>query len=392
MAFVTADRVRDTSTTAGSGSFSVSGTAPTGYQTFSAVLSVSDTFYYSIQHQTLNEWEVGLGTYTSANTFSRTTIYSSSNAGSAVTFSAGTKDVFITMAASRTPQLNASGNITALGTPTSVNLTNATNLPLASGVSGTLPIANGGLGASVSPTTAGNVLFTADGSVWSSTQKIVQAASYSATASFTASISGTTMTVTAVASGALSVGQVFTGTGVTAGTSITAFVSGTGSTGTYTVSASQTVASTTMTVTQVVAIDFTSIPSWVKRIVVMFDGASLSGTSDILVRLGTSGGIVSTGYVSGCTATTGASGATSTSTTGFVIRLVANASACYGIMTIALISTNKFVSAISGRQDSTANMMGGGSVALSGTLDRVRITTVNGTDTFDAGSVNILYE
>jgi hypothetical protein len=112
MAFVTADRVRDTSTTAGSGSFSVSGTAPTGYRTFSAVLSVSDTFYYSIQHQTLNEWEVGLGTYTSANTFSRTTIYSSSNAGSAVTFSAGTKDVFITMAAARSLQLDASGNAT----------------------------------------------------------------------------------------------------------------------------------------------------------------------------------------------------------------------------------------------------------------------------------------
>jgi hypothetical protein len=112
MAFVTADRVRDTSTTAGSGSFSVSGTAPTGYRTFSAVLSVSDTFYYSIQHQTLNEWEVGLGTYSSANTFARTTIYSSSNAGSAVTFSAGTKDVFITMAAARSLQLDASGNVT----------------------------------------------------------------------------------------------------------------------------------------------------------------------------------------------------------------------------------------------------------------------------------------
>lgn len=112
MAFVTADRVRDTSTTAGSGSFSVSGTAPTGYRTFSAVLSVSDTFYYSIQHQTLNEWEVGLGTYSSANTFARTTVYSSSNAGSAVTFSAGTKDVFITMAAARSLQLDASGNVT----------------------------------------------------------------------------------------------------------------------------------------------------------------------------------------------------------------------------------------------------------------------------------------
>ena len=323
MAFITADRVRDTSTTAGSGSFSVSGTAPSGYRTFSAVLSVSDTFYYSIQHQTLDEWEVGLGTYSSANTFARTTVYSSSNAGSAVTFSAGTKDVFITMVASRSIQLDASGNVTALGTPTSVNLTNATNLPLASGVSGTLPTANGGLGASVSPTTAGNVLFTADGSVWSSAQKIVRGTAVSA--------SGT-------------------------------------------------------------SIDFTSIPSWVKRITIMLDGISLSGTADLLVQLGTSSGVVSSGYVSGCTATTGGAGNTSTSTAGFVMRLASGASVCYGAMTVAIINTNRFVSSHSARQTSTANMMGGGSVTLASTLDRVRITSTNGTDTFDAGTVNILYE
>jgi hypothetical protein len=116
MAFVTADRVLDSSTSTGTGAFVVSGTAPSGYRTFSAVLSVSDTFYYSIQHQTLNEWEVGLGTYSSANTFARTTIYSSSNAGSAVTFSAGAKDVFITMAAARSLQLDDSGNSSISGT------------------------------------------------------------------------------------------------------------------------------------------------------------------------------------------------------------------------------------------------------------------------------------
>jgi hypothetical protein len=113
MAFVTADRVRDTSTTAGSGSITVSGTAPTGFRTFSAVLSVGDTFYYAIQSQGANEWEVGLGTYSSANVFARTTILSSSNAGSVVTFSAGTKDVFITLAAAKTIQRDGSGNVYA---------------------------------------------------------------------------------------------------------------------------------------------------------------------------------------------------------------------------------------------------------------------------------------
>jgi hypothetical protein len=111
MAHVTADRVRDTSTSTSTGNFTVTGTAPTGFRTLSAVLSVSDTFYYAIQSQTDGSWEVGLGTYSSANTFARTTVLSSSNAGSAVNFSAGTKDVFLTLAAARTIQSDASGSV-----------------------------------------------------------------------------------------------------------------------------------------------------------------------------------------------------------------------------------------------------------------------------------------
>jgi len=109
MAFVTADRVLDTSTSTGTGAMIVSGTAPTGYRTFSVVMSVGDTCYYTIQHATLNEWENGTGTYSSSNTLTRTTVISSSNSNSAVTFSAGSKNVSITLLASKSGQVDPSG-------------------------------------------------------------------------------------------------------------------------------------------------------------------------------------------------------------------------------------------------------------------------------------------
>lgn len=117
MAFITADRVKDTSTTTGTGSITVSGAAPTGYRTFSTVLSAGDTFYYCVQGQTTAEWEVGVGTYSSANVFARTTVLASSNSGSAVSFSSGTKNVFITLAATKTLQLAPSDTLTAGSVP-----------------------------------------------------------------------------------------------------------------------------------------------------------------------------------------------------------------------------------------------------------------------------------
>lgn len=96
VAHVIADRVADTSTTTGTSDFTVSGSPPTGYQTIGAVCSTSDTFAYTIAHQSAAEWEVGIGTYSGSNVFVRTTVLASSNSGSAVSFSAGTKDVFLT--------------------------------------------------------------------------------------------------------------------------------------------------------------------------------------------------------------------------------------------------------------------------------------------------------
>lgn len=101
MAFVIKDRIKDTSTTTGTGAVTVSGTAPTGYKTFSAVCSTSDTFFYCIAHQTLDEWEVGVGTYSASNQVTRTTVIAGTNGASAVNFSAGTKDVFISAIASK---------------------------------------------------------------------------------------------------------------------------------------------------------------------------------------------------------------------------------------------------------------------------------------------------
>lgn len=100
MPFVLADRVRETTTTTGTGSVTLAG-AVTGFQTFAAIGN-GNTTYYAIAGQGTSEWEVGIGTYTaSGTTLSRDTVLSSSSAGAKVNFSAGTKDVFCDYPAGR---------------------------------------------------------------------------------------------------------------------------------------------------------------------------------------------------------------------------------------------------------------------------------------------------
>ena len=143
------------------------------------------------------------------------------------------------------------------------------------------------------------------------------------------------------------------------------------------------------------AIDFTGIPSWVKRITVMFVNISTSGTSDMIIQLGDSGGIEATGYL-GSSGTIGAASAASGSyTTGFGIRHVSAADVRQGSIKIDIAdpSTNGWVAeGVISISNSNQVAVTGGYKALSAALDRIRITTVNGTDTIDAGSFNICYE
>ena len=127
MALILADRVKETSTTAGNGVFTLAGAAA-GFQSF-AVVGNGNTTYYCIAGQGTAEWEVGIGTYASAGTtLTRTTVLSNSSATqpSALSFAAGTKDVFVTYPSEKSVNLDASGNATALGTPVAFTGTNIT--------------------------------------------------------------------------------------------------------------------------------------------------------------------------------------------------------------------------------------------------------------------------
>lgn len=157
------------------------------------------------------------------------------------------------------------------------------------------------------------------------------------------------------------------------------------------------IAGTAVASTSGTSIDFTSIPSWVKRITVMFNGVSTSGTSTTLIQLGDSGGVETTSYTSTGGQIYNTAAATTAYTTGFGFSNANAGIVASGSISITNISGNIWVcsgvvgSAVAGAATQIV-MYITGTKELSATLDRIRITTVNGTDTFDAGSINILYE
>jgi hypothetical protein len=141
------------------------------------------------------------------------------------------------------------------------------------------------------------------------------------------------------------------------------------------------------------SVNFTGIPSWVKRITVMLSGVSTNGTSNLQIQLGTSGTPKTSGYLG--SADTWSTGVNATLvTTGFgLTRSNSAASVLSGNVIITTSGSNAWSSfAMLGSSEAAFMHVGAGSVSLSGTLDMVRITTINGTDSFDAGSINILYD
>jgi hypothetical protein len=140
------------------------------------------------------------------------------------------------------------------------------------------------------------------------------------------------------------------------------------------------------------AIDFTPIPSWVKRITMMLNGVSTTGTNSILIQLGTSAGYQTSGYGGAVLVSQGGSVGSVAHSTGFLVdSTTLAADTRSGIVGFNFVGTGNVWSA-AGNVSLTAtarNSVFSGTVLLAGTLDRIRITTA---DTFDAGSVNIMYE
>jgi hypothetical protein len=189
------------------------------------------------------------------------------------------------------------------------------------------------------------------------------------------------------------------GTGVTTSTGSGAVVLGTSpsiSGAVMSTMASSVITSgTAVASTSGTSIDFTGIPSWVKRITVMFNGVSTSGTSNMQIQLGTGSTTYTTsGYLGAVVVFAVGTMATSNISTGFgVSALHAAANLIGGNMVLTNLTGNTWSAASNfGVSSSTFAYTSVGSVPLGAALTAVRITTVNGTDTFDAGSINILYE
>lgn len=141
------------------------------------------------------------------------------------------------------------------------------------------------------------------------------------------------------------------------------------------------------------SIEWTDVPSWVKRINLVFNGVSSNGTSNIIIQIGTGGSYVTTGYT-GTVSTQAGTVAAMSSSNGFAV--INGNSASYSMNGLAVLLTPGSniwaINSVLGGHGTSIVRSAAGTLSLGGTIDRIRVTTLNGTDTFDAGSIGIIYE
>jgi hypothetical protein len=412
MALQLADRVQQTGSANTTVSFNLSATVA-GYQSFSSAITTGNTTYYAASDGT--NWEVGIGTLTSSILLTRTTILSSSNSGSAVSTFGATVTIFVTQPA---------GN-----TVVSSNNPGTSGYVLASNGSGVAPswqaVGNAYTRTSFTAT-AGQTTFTVSYTVGYVEVYVngvlLNGADYTASNGTSVVLAqgratGDIVETIAFATGTVTPTNLSVGTSLVQGgtngyvlynnSGVVGNLATTGS-GSVVLGTSPTLSSptfsgnptgvgvltsgTAVASTSGTSIDFTSLPSWIKRITVLFNGVSTNGASPVLIQLGYSGGIINTGYLANSTYLYTA-GIRGQYTTGFGSAYTSSVNVRNGITTICNINGNTWIaSGVLGDYADNATVQLAGVVTLTGTLDRIRVTTVNGTDTFDAGSINILYE
>ena len=279
-------------------------------------------------------------------------------------------------------------------TGTIPNLTSST----ASITIGTIPTLTAGTTISTAASITNGTIQTLTSSTATITGGTFSGLLNSSTGTFSGAINSTSGTIGTLNSTTGTIATINSTTGTIANFSTTLAGDFTISQGTGTIAASSVTPSklsqpltsaTQVNSTSGTAIEFTSIPSWVKKITVMLNGVSVSGTSLMLLQIGTTTYSTS-GYTSGAWT---ANSNNSSSTSGFLLQAISIAAAAYyGNLMVTTLGSNIWIESHAIGSPNTFSSVGGGGITLGGTIDRIRLTTVNGTDTFDAGVINIMYQ